>query len=78
VVGTRPVWTGSAPPSAPVECAVQIRAHGEAIHATITGDRDRITALLHEPVRAVAAGQAIVVYRPDPAGDVVLGSATIV
>jgi tRNA-specific 2-thiouridylase len=25
----------------------------------------------------VAAGQAVVAYRPDPAGDIVLGSATI-
>jgi tRNA-specific 2-thiouridylase len=25
----------------------------------------------------VAAGQAMVAYRPDPAGDIVLGSATI-
>jgi tRNA-specific 2-thiouridylase len=28
-------------------------------------------------VRGVAAGQGLVAYRPDPAGDVVLGAATI-
>ncbi|MGC1215637.1 MAG: aminomethyltransferase beta-barrel domain-containing protein, partial [Micromonospora sp.] len=34
-------------------------------------------AELRRPVRGVAAGQAVVAYRPDPAGDIVLGSATI-
>jgi tRNA-specific 2-thiouridylase len=32
---------------------------------------------LDEPLRGVAPGQAVALYRPDPAGDVVLGSATI-
>ncbi len=36
-----------------------------------------LTASLRRPVRGVAAGQALVAYRPDPAGDVVLGSATV-
>jgi tRNA-uridine 2-sulfurtransferase len=32
---------------------------------------------LQEPLRGVALGQAVALYRPDPDGDVVLGSATI-
>ena len=32
----RPVWTGCPPPAAPVRCAVQLRAHGEAYPATVT------------------------------------------
>jgi tRNA-specific 2-thiouridylase len=32
---------------------------------------------LDEPLRGVAPGQAVALYRPDAGGDVVLGSATI-
>jgi tRNA-specific 2-thiouridylase len=41
------------------------------------GDGDGVRADLRRPVRGVAAGQALVAYRPDAAGDIVLGSATI-
>lgn len=81
VVGERPVWTGSAPPAPlaePVECEVQLRAHGQPVPATVWLAGGQLTAELCRPVRAVAPGQAVVAYRPDPAGgDVVLGSATI-
>jgi len=77
IAGTGPVWSGGPLPDGPVECAVQVRAHGEAVPAVVQVDPDALRAELHRPVRGVAAGQAIVVYRPDPAGDVVLGSATI-
>ncbi len=59
------------------DCEVQMRAHGETVPATVTLDGDRLTATLRRPARGIAPGQAIVAYRPDPAGDVVLGSATI-
>jgi tRNA-specific 2-thiouridylase len=36
-----------------------------------------LVAALDSPVRGIAAGQAIVAYRTDAAGDIVLGSATI-
>jgi tRNA-specific 2-thiouridylase len=36
-----------------------------------------LVAELRRPVRGVAAGQALVAYRPDPDGDIVLGSATV-
>jgi tRNA-specific 2-thiouridylase len=74
----RPVWTGGPRPVGPVECEVQLRAHGEVLSATVTVDDAGLRADLHSPARGVAAGQTIVAYRPDPAGDVVLGSATIV
>jgi tRNA-specific 2-thiouridylase len=78
VYAERPVWTGEpAPPPGPVECRVQLRAHGEPVPATVQVAGDRVRADLHRPVRGVAAGQAVVAYRPDPAGDIVLGSATI-
>ncbi len=74
VTGYRPIWHGT---GTPVECDVQLRAHGEVVPAEVTVDGDTLTARLREPARGVAAGQAVVAYCPDPAGDVVLGSATI-
>jgi tRNA-specific 2-thiouridylase len=78
VEGRRPVWTGGPPPTGPIPCEVQLRAHGEPVPATVRVDRNRLVAELDRPARGVAAGQAVVAYRPDPAGDVVLGSATVV
>jgi tRNA-specific 2-thiouridylase len=60
-----------------VAARVQVRAHGEAVPATVAPVGDRVVATLDTPVRGIAAGQALVAYRPDPAGDIVLGSATI-
>ncbi|WP_432049683.1 tRNA 2-thiouridine(34) synthase MnmA [Verrucosispora sp. NA02020] len=77
VRAARPVWTGGPRPDAPIECEVQLRAHGLVVPAEVTVDADTFRADLRQPVRGVAAGQAIVAYRPDPAGDIVLGSATI-
>jgi len=74
VTATRPIWHGE---QTPVECDVQLRAHGEVVPAVVTIGPDGLVAQLRTPARGVAAGQAIVAYRPDPAGDIVLGSATI-
>jgi tRNA-specific 2-thiouridylase len=74
VTGSKVIWHGE---PTPVECDVQLRAHGEVHPAEVTVDGDTLTARLREPARGVAAGQAIVAYRRDPAGDIVLGSATI-
>jgi tRNA-specific 2-thiouridylase len=78
IEAARPVWSGCAPPAAPLDCLVQLRAHGTPLLATVTpaaapagGDLLQIT--LHEPARGVARGQAAVLYD----GDLVLGSATI-
>jgi tRNA-specific 2-thiouridylase len=78
VAGERPVWTGGPEPAGPVRCEVQLRAHGEPVPATVRLTGTGLVAELDRPARGVAAGQAVVAYRPDPAGDVVLGSATIV
>lgn len=77
VVGERPVWTGSPAPESPVECEVQLRAHGAPVPAVVTVAGGRLTAELRRPVRGVAPGQAVVAYQPDPHGDVVLGAATV-
>jgi tRNA-specific 2-thiouridylase len=77
VTGDRPVWTVGALPDGPVECEVQLRAHGEPVPAVVGLADGALVAHLRRPVRGVAAGQAIVAYRSDPAGDIVLGSATV-
>ena len=77
VEGHRPVWTFGPVPTAPVECHVQVRAHGETVPAVVSVSCDGLTAVLRRPLRAVAAGQALVAYAPDPDGDIVLGSATV-
>jgi tRNA-specific 2-thiouridylase len=60
-----------------VECEVQVRAHG-GIAATVAELRDgRLVAELRSPLRGVAPGQTMVLYAPDPDGDVVIASATI-
>ncbi|MFF5080127.1 tRNA 2-thiouridine(34) synthase MnmA [Actinoplanes sp. NPDC000266] len=75
VTATRPIWHGA---ETPVECDVQLRAHGEVVPAVVTVADGALTARLLSPARGVAAGQAIVAYRRDSEdGDVVLGSATI-
>jgi tRNA-specific 2-thiouridylase len=75
VTGERTIWHGAV---TPVECDVQLRAHGEVVPAVVDVSGDILTAHLRTPARGVAAGQAIVAYRRDAErGDIVLGSATI-
>jgi len=69
----RAVWTGREPPPGPINCLVQLRAHGEPCQATAWLDGEELRIRLNEPARGVARGQAAVLYD----GDVVLGSATI-
>ena len=73
VRAARAVWTGRAVPQAPIECLVQLRAHGMVSPATVRASGDEVLAELGTPQRGVAAGQALVMYD----GDTVLGSATI-
>src|SRR5579875_24387 len=73
IAAARPVWTGCAPPEAPRECLVQLRAHGEAHPCVAWLDGGMLRVRLHAPVRGVAAGQTAALYD----GDTVLGSATI-
>lgn len=77
LTGERPVFTGGAEPSGPVECQVQVRAHG-GITDTVAQVRDgKLELSLRAPLRGVAPGQTMVLYRPDPDGDEVIASATI-
>jgi tRNA-uridine 2-sulfurtransferase len=69
----RPVWSGCLPPGGPLDCLVQLRAHGEVHPALCVPDGDAVRITLREPARGIAAGQAAVFYD----GDAVLGSATI-
>jgi tRNA-specific 2-thiouridylase len=73
IEATRPVWSGCAAPSGPLECHVQLRAHGEPQAATCAADGETVRIRLHQPARGVARGQAAVLYD----GGTVLGSATI-
>jgi len=73
IEGRGPIWCGPSPkPGARV--AVQIRAHGEPLRATLEVDGGTVIAHLDEPARGVAPGQTLVAYD----GTRVVGSATIV
>ena len=66
-----PVW--SVPRALPLECSVQLRAHGMVHGCVVTPDGDGWSLALRSAARGVAAGQTAVLYD----GDTVLGSATI-
>jgi tRNA-specific 2-thiouridylase len=73
IAAERPVWTGCPAPAGPLDCLVQLRAHGEVHPARVSADGAAVRISLGEPARGVAPGQAAVFYD----GDAVLGSATI-
>ncbi|RFZ52797.1 tRNA-specific 2-thiouridylase MnmA [Mycobacterium marinum] len=77
LTGRAPIFTAGTAPTGPLECAVQVRAHGETTSAVAELVGDELSVRLHSPLRGVARGQTLVLYRPDPDGDEVLGSATI-
>ncbi len=67
LVGERPVFTVRQPRSpGPVECAVQVRAHGEIAEAVAELVGDELVVRLRAPLRGVAPGQTMVLYRPGP------------
>jgi tRNA-specific 2-thiouridylase len=68
----RPLWCGT-PPSSPLECTVQLRAHGEEHRAVVVPSTSGFTVALRDPALGIAPGQACVVYD----GTRVVGSATI-
>jgi tRNA-specific 2-thiouridylase len=68
----RPLWCGP-PPSSPLECTVQLRAHGEEHRAVVVPSASGFTVALRDPALGIAPGQACVVYD----GTRVVGSATI-
>ncbi len=67
-----PVW--SSPRQLPLDCEVQLRAHGMVHGCTVTGDEGGWSLSLTTPARGLAPGQAAVLYD----ADTVLGSATVV
>ena len=75
--GDSPVFTSGVAPRGPVECVVQVRAHGGVSEAVAELRHGSLVADLRSPLRGVAPGQTMVLYRRDPDGDEVLGSATI-
>jgi len=72
VLGTDARW-GRRPGGGAFGCLAQLRAHGSPVPATAEPAGDDVRVRLHEPVRGVARGQAVVLYD----GDRVVGSATI-
>lgn len=72
LTGIRPLWCG-VPPTAPLECTVQLRAHGSEHRAVVSVTDDGIAVELRDPAEGIAPGQAVVVYD----GTRVVGSATI-
>jgi tRNA-specific 2-thiouridylase len=77
LTGGRPVFTSGVAPSGPVECEVQVRAHGGIAGAAAELVGGELRVRLRAPLRGVAPGQTMVLYRPDADGDEVIGSATI-
>ncbi|ATA29186.1 tRNA-specific 2-thiouridylase MnmA [Mycobacterium lepraemurium] len=75
MLGRAAVFTSGTAPFGPFECAVQVRAHGETADAVAELVGDELVVRLRAPLRGVAPGQTLALYRCD--GDEVLGSATI-
>lgn len=76
IEAARPVWPNGVP-GGPIECIAQVRAHGGCASAVAEAVHHGVLVQLRQPLRGVAPGQAVVFYRSDPGGDIVLGSATI-
>jgi tRNA-specific 2-thiouridylase len=77
LTGEKPVFTAGVALHGPVECAVQVRAHGGIADAVAELHNGELVANLRTPLTGVAPGQTMVLYRPDADGDEVLASATI-
>lgn len=77
LTGRAPVFTSGRPWHGPVECEVQVRAHGETVGAVAELVGDMLQVRLRTPLRGVARGQTLACYRPDAQGDEVIASATI-
>lgn len=72
IIAGPPRWTEHPEPG-PWQGLVQVRAHGEAMPATITATEDQLHIELDQPGFGIACGQGAVLYD----GDRVVGSATI-
>ncbi|MGZ5373608.1 MAG: tRNA 2-thiouridine(34) synthase MnmA [Aeromicrobium sp.] len=72
IEGVKPLWCGAVP-TEPLECSVQLRAHGDEHRATVTVSGSDVQVELHDPAFGIAPGQACVIYD----GTRVVGSSTI-
>ena len=78
IEATKAIWTSGVTPDGPIECVVQVRAHGGLAPCVATPTDEGIRIDLREPLRGVARGQAAVLYLPDARnGDLVIGSGRI-
>jgi tRNA-uridine 2-sulfurtransferase len=77
LTGADPVFTSGAAPVGPIECDVQVRAHGGVAAGVAELVDGRLVVTLRSALRGVAPGQTMVVYRPDADGDEVIASATL-
>lgn len=74
IVGSKTVWLAPDVEAGDwIECGIQVRAHGREIPARVKVDGETMIAELSEPLRALAAGQSLVVYL----GTRVLGQSTV-
>jgi tRNA-specific 2-thiouridylase len=78
IIGSGPTWPSGVAPEAGVRCVAQVRAHGGTVSGSASIVDGQLVVRLDEELRGVAPGQAVVLYRQDQMGDVVLASATIV
>ena len=77
LTGRDPVFTAGTAPIGPLDCEVQVRAHGGVVPAVAELRDGMLGVQLREALRGVAPGQTVVLYRPDPAVDEVIVSATM-
>jgi tRNA-specific 2-thiouridylase len=68
----KPLWAGAAP-AEPLECTVQLRAHGDEHRGVVSVEGSQVKVRLLDPASGIAPGQACVIYD----GTRVVGSATI-
>jgi tRNA-specific 2-thiouridylase len=77
ITGTTPTWPSGRPLAGETRCVAQVRAHGGTAAGVASVVDGRLLVRLDDELRGVAPGQAVVLYREDANGDVVLASATI-
>lgn len=78
IVGNAPTWPSGVALAGETRCVAQVRAHGGTAAAAASIVDGQVVVRLDGELRGVAPGQAVVLYREDSNGDLVLGSATIV
>ncbi len=73
LVATKPSWVSGEPPAEPVSVTAKVRYKSPEAVATVHPDDRLIEVRFHEPQRAVAPGQSVVLYQ----GETVLGGGII-